>query len=51
MSLRHSGCMNLLAYARICGPVTMRYRSSETNFQYGYRPKCVYGLKANLKQE
>ena len=27
----------------ICGPVSMRYRSSETNFQYGYRYKCIYG--------
>ena len=30
-------------YARICGPVSVRYRSSETNCQYGHRHKCTYG--------
>ena len=28
----HLGCMNVLAYARICGPVYMRYRSGEEAF-------------------
>ena len=28
-------------YARICGPVSMRYRSSETNYQYGYNHRCI----------
>ena len=32
-SIRHLGCMNALADVRICGPVSMRYRSSETNYQ------------------
>ena len=29
--------------------LSMRYRLSETNFQYGYRHKCIYGclLTAN----
>ena len=40
-SIRHLGCMNTLAYARVCVPVSMRYRSSETNYQYGYRHKCI----------
>ena len=31
------------AYARICGPVSMRYRSSENNYQCGCRHKCIYG--------
>ena len=31
-SIRHLGCMNVLAYECICGPVSMSYRSSETNF-------------------
>ena len=33
----------MLAYVCIRGPVCMRYRSSETIFQYGYRHKCIYG--------
>ena len=33
----HLGCMNVLAYARICGPVYMRYRSGEINYLYGYK--------------
>ena len=39
----------MLAYARICGPMNMRYRSSVTNSQYGYKHKCIYGclLTAN----
>ena len=24
-------------------PVSMRYGSSETNYQYGHRHKCIYG--------
>ena len=33
----------------ICGSVCMRYRSSETNYQCGYRHKCTNGclLTAN----
>ena len=31
----------MFAYARICGPVSVRYRSSETNYQHGYRHKCI----------
>ena len=27
----------MLAYTCICGTVSMRYRSSETNYQYEYR--------------
>ena len=48
-SIRHFGHLNVLAYARICVHVSMRYRSSETNYQYGYRHKCIYGslLTAN----
>ena len=35
MRVRHLGCMNVLAYARIlCGPVCMRYRSSEIICMY-----------------
>ena len=30
--IRHLGCMTVLAYAHIFGPVSMSYRSSETNF-------------------
>ena len=41
-SIRHLGCMNVLAYARIiCVPVKMRYRSTETNYQYGYRQMYI----------
>ena len=40
-SIRHFGRMTVLAYARICVHVSMRYRSSETNYQYGYRHKCI----------
>ena len=40
-SIRHSGRTNVLAYARICGPVSERYRSSETNHQYEYRHKGI----------
>ena len=29
-SIRHLGCMYVLAYAHVCGPVSMKYRSSET---------------------
>ena len=49
MSIQHLGCTNVLAYAGICGPVSMRYRSSETNYQHGYTHKCIYGclLTAN----
>ena len=32
----------MLAYAHVCGPVSMRYRSSETNFQYRYRRRYIY---------
>ena len=32
----------MLAYARICGPMNMRYRSSEINYQHGYKHKCIY---------
>jgi len=41
--------MNVLAYTRICGPESMRYRANETNYQYGYRHICIYGcfLTAN----
>ena len=31
-SIRHLGCMDVLAHECICGPVSMSYRSSETNF-------------------
>ena len=31
-AIRHLGCMTVLAYARISGPVSMSYRSNETNF-------------------
>ena len=31
------------AYACICGPMSIRCRSSETNYQCGYRHKCIYG--------
>ena len=41
--IRHLGCINVLANARICGPVSMISRSSETNFQCGYGHKCIYG--------
>ena len=41
-SIRNLGCMNVLAYARIiCVPVRMRYRSSETDYQYGYRQMYI----------
>ena len=36
------GCMNVLPYVHIYGPVCMKYRSSETNYQYGYRHNCIY---------
>ena len=40
----------MLAYARIiCGPVSVRYRSSETNYQYEYRHKGIYYLVAFKK--
>ena len=35
-SIQHLGCMNVLAFPHICGPASMRYRSSETNHQYEY---------------
>ena len=31
-AIQHLGCMTVLAYARIFGPVSMSYRSNETNF-------------------
>ena len=34
----------MLAYARICGAVSMRYRSSETNYQYGKVNILLYVL-------
>ena len=39
----------MLACARVCGSVSMRYGSSETIFWYGYRHNCIYGclLTAN----
>ena len=41
-STRYLAYMNVLAYARICVPVSMRYTSSETNYHYGYtHTKCV----------
>ena len=32
----------MLAYALVYVPLRMRYTSSETNYQYGYRHKCIY---------
>ena len=42
-SIRHLGGMNVLAYARIFGSACMRYRTSETDYQYRYRHKWIYG--------
>ena len=41
----------MLAYARICCPMSMEYRSSETSFQYGYRHKCIYGSNSQTIQK
>ena len=42
-SARHLGCMNVLAYVRVySGPVSMRHRSGEMNYLYGYRYNCIY---------
>ena len=49
-SIRHLGHMNVLASACICGPVSLRYRSSETNYQYGYRHKCLFGCLLTADQ-
>lgn len=48
-SIWHLGCMNMLACACTRGPVSMRCRSSETDYKYGYRHKCIYSclLTAN----
>ena len=43
-SIQHLGCMNALAFLRICGPVIVRCRSSETNHQYEYWHKCIHGF-------
>ena len=48
-TLRMYECVSICTY-NLCGPVCMRYRSSETNYHYEYRYKCVsYGclLTAN----
>ena len=42
MSICHLGPMNVLACACICGPVSKRYRSSETDFHYGYIHTQMY---------
>ena len=34
-SVRHLGCINVLAYARVCSVVCMRYRSGEINDLHG----------------
>ena len=41
VSTCHLGCMNVLAYVRMYGPVYMIYRSGEINYQHGYRYKCM----------
>ena len=33
-SIRHLWCMNVLTYARICGPVSMRYRSDQVKLVF-----------------
>ena len=40
-SIRHLECINMLAYTRLRGTVSMRYRSSETNYKYEYRHTCI----------
>ena len=32
----------MLAYARVCGPVCIRYRPGETNYLYGYKYNYIY---------